>query len=120
MKIFFYMFDFVGPQNACIGLGQALLNRGHQVYFVTNARFSDKFSKYGIAQLFVHENEQRKAKDVDARKPVLDPVTEYCNNLIENHFFDNISPIEKMKAMKGVKFLEDVYWKNVDFEPQIS
>ncbi|KAJ6215925.1 hypothetical protein RDWZM_010425 [Blomia tropicalis] len=70
LKIFFHMLDLVGPQNACIGLGQVLLQRGHQVYFLTKSdnRIGEKFSKYGFTVIAVGDEKEKTKEEVEIER----------------------------------------------------
>ena len=92
-----------------------MLQRGHKVYFLINEKFTDKFSKYGIELRFLKEDESRSKPDEE-----VDPIKQFCNELIEHGFFDNVSSLEKLKNFKKFNFLEELYFKNHDFEPQLK
>ncbi|KAH9497176.1 hypothetical protein DERF_013180 [Dermatophagoides farinae] len=51
LKIFFMAVDGVGHINACIGLAQPLIKRGHEVIFLTNEFFSGTYEKFGFKEI---------------------------------------------------------------------
>lgn len=54
LKILFHSLDSTGHINACIGIGQTLIERGHQCYFIiTNEKYIGNFSKFGFKELLL-------------------------------------------------------------------
>ncbi|KAI2810601.1 hypothetical protein BLOT_001764 [Blomia tropicalis] len=111
MKIMFHMMDLVGPQNACIGLGQILIRRGHEVYFLGNEKFCPKFERYGFKLCPMRESESRVNLSEE------NPVKQFIQFMIDNGIFTYKPIIEKMQILAPKKN-GDIYAKCVDFQPQ--
>ncbi|UXI16442.1 hypothetical protein NH340_JMT02388 [Sarcoptes scabiei] len=113
MKIFIHLVDLVGPQNACIGLGQQLIRRGHSVYFLINGDFANKFSRFSKKFIILPLETPR----LEAEKNAVELNAE---NFSELGLFDPISPIMKVKKMFGSEFIQGSE-RNADFyESQIK
>lgn len=117
MKIFIHVMDLVGPQNACIGLGQQLVQRGHQVFFLVNESFVKKFQPYsnqfkiiGLKPVAEEKNEEEKN---------LAPIQILINSFVRMGLFDSIEPIEKIRRMIDSKFIRNLGANAEAFEPQI-
>ncbi|KAF7495897.1 UDP-glucuronosyltransferase 2B10 [Sarcoptes scabiei] len=113
MKIFIHLVDLVGPQNACIGLGQQLIRRGHSVYFLINGDFANKFSRFSKKFIILPLETPR----LEAEKNAVELNAE---NFSESGLFGPISPIMKVKKMFGSEFIQGL-GRNADFyESQIK
>ncbi|OTF77865.1 UDP-glucuronosyltransferase-like protein, partial [Euroglyphus maynei] len=101
LKIFIYTVDGVGHVNACIGLGQALLNRGHEVYFLCSLMFAGTLAKYGFKEIVFttkqHEEaniseEQKKVHPVQSAKMVV-------QKFRESGLLSHGRPIDKLNCL---------------------
>lgn len=63
LRAFFIVIDAVGHVNSCVGLGQALLRRGHEVIFFVNEIWRNKLDAYGFTLVYFrnsHNTDQQK------------------------------------------------------------
>ncbi|KAH9394143.1 hypothetical protein TYRP_021277 [Tyrophagus putrescentiae] len=118
MKVFIRVMDLVGPQNSCIGMGQALHSRGHQVHFLINEQLKGKFSRFAFVEHLLREDPDRVARK--AASTPLDPIEQICDSIIKVGLCENISSFEKMKRLVNVDFFEELYLHAAEFEPQIK
>lgn len=118
MKVFIRVMDLVGPRNSCIGMGQALLSRGHQVHFLINEQFKGKFVQFGFQEHLLKEDSERVARK--AASTSLDPIEQICDSIIQVGLCENITSFEKMKRLVNVDFFEELYFHAEEFEPQIK
>lgn len=117
MKIFIHVKDLIGPQNACIGLGQILLDRGHQVYFLINKIFAEKFASHS-SQFIICELEP-KLKEVED-KIQDDPIKSSTDNFIQLGLFSDMEPIDKINQLANTAFLNNLFIDAEHYEPQIK
>lgn len=107
LKILFMLNDFVGPQNACIGLAQTLANRGHRIYFCIEKEFADKFSSYDfdgkLCLLLLNsnesENEQKQLQTLDV----------YVEKILSYGFVSDKSALEKVCQMSKVNLVKTTF-----------
>ncbi|KAH9417279.1 UDP-glucuronosyltransferase 2A1 [Dermatophagoides pteronyssinus] len=118
MKIFIHVMDLVGPQNACIGLGQQLVQRGHQVIFLVNENFLKKFQPYSN-QFKILGLKPVADEEPDENEKNLQPIQILINSFIRMGLFDPIKPIEKIHRMIDSKFIRNLGANAEAFEPQI-
>lgn len=111
LKIVFHMMDLVGPQNACIGLGQVLLSRGHDVYFLGNEKFCPKFAHYGFKLLPLVESSDR------VNPAEENPVKQFIDFMLHNGIFTDKPVIEKL-AILVPKKNRNIFEKCIDFQEQ--
>ena len=109
LKILFYLTDFVGPQNACIGIGQAFLERGHEVCFLVDQQHKGKFAKYGFTEIMLNNE-----------NIVQTPLKELTKSIVTAGLFQNLSPLEKMKRIANTSFIDDQFNRAKAYEPQIK
>ena len=111
LKIFFYVFDLIGPQNTCIGYGQTLLKRGHDVRFLVNPKYSGNFARFGLKEhvlILAPEPEER------------DPVKEVCDLIVNYKLFDDVETIEVLRRTMSFDFYSAFYDAWRAFQPQIK
>ena len=115
LKIFFHMMDGVGPQNACIGLGQVLQARGHQVCFLTKTdnRMQGKLSNYGFTIFPLSASEDK--ADITEEQAIAEQKDE-VEQWKKGGMFENLTPLEKLKKMFGENNLFEEFM--VAFEQQ--
>lgn len=104
LKILFMLNDFVGPQNACIGLAQTLADRGHRIYFCIEKEFVGKFSSYGFDEkqcllLLNSENEQQKLPTLEV----------YVEKLLSYGFVSDKNAFEKVCQMSKVNLVKATF-----------
>ena len=104
LRIIFYTTELTGPQNACIGLGQTLQERGHDVYFFTTEESMPKYQKYGFKYL-----ELKNVDEKDAEPESKDSVKEYIKLMIEYGFLADHTPLEKLRSLDRMNFFEDTF-----------
>lgn len=110
LVVYLFCMDLVGPQNACIGIGQALKARGHRVYFLTRKQDADRFRKHGIECFEL----------VDETKPSEDAIKDFSKAILELGLLDDVSPMEKiLKMASNVVFMDNERDQCIGFEPQI-
>lgn len=111
LKIYCYVFDLIGPQNASIGFGQSLQKRGHDVQFMVNSQYKGHFAKFG----FIEHN-----LTAPPSPPDTDPVKETCDLILNYKLFDDVPPLEVLRRTVLTGFY-DAFFKNwVAFHPQIK
>lgn len=101
--------------NACIGLGQTLLKRGHEVIFVMNEALAGQFSKYGFGEIGL-----RKAS-ASGEASQQNPVKMMAENILRSGRLSNMSSLEKFKrALSGRNILDTVCNTLIEFDAQIE
>ncbi|KAI2797952.1 hypothetical protein BLOT_013861 [Blomia tropicalis] len=124
MKILFFAVDAAGHLNACVGLAQALVERGHKVKFLLNESFKGQFGKFGFDEMLLKPapmpNFEGKEKKTD--EPPVNPIKVMAEMLLKSGFLSSKTPLEKMKENKkfGDEFLTRIYDGLVHFNPQIE
>lgn len=113
LKVFFYVMDLVGPQNACIGLGQELIKRGHSVHFLISAE-SARMGRFNGQGFHVHP--LTKTNGIGDDKDIIRQASQEFN---DNGQFDDIEQIEKIKLFKDSNFFEVSYSTSLEYEHQI-
>ena len=96
LKIFVYAVDGIGHLNACVGVAQALAQRGHSITFLVNEGFKGQFEKYGFIEILLKKSAPP-TKDGEAPAKPENPVKEMANMLIKMNILGPKSPLEKMR-----------------------
>lgn len=106
-----------GHSNSCIGLGQALLRRGHKVIFLTSSAMSGQFAKLGFGEILLTSSAQ-----VDTSKPKAHPVAEFAQMILNTGLLSSKPPIEKLKChfIGANNFLEQICSYLTEFNGQIE
>ena len=112
-KIFIYSVDGVGHLNASIGLGQALLNRGHEIYFLCTLMFVDMIKKYGFKEIVLttkqHEqanNNNKSDADGEEEKKNAHPIQSIdmmIKTLQQVGILSDVRPIDKLKIFDSTR-----------------
>jgi UDP:flavonoid glycosyltransferase YjiC (YdhE family) len=90
LTILFAPIDAVGHVNACIGVAEALKERGHRVVFAINHSWNGKLKKYGFEEELIINPD---------RDPNEDPAKYWANFLQHMGAMMALSPMEKMMLM---------------------
>ena len=93
----------VGHVNACIGLAEVLLSRGHNIVFVVSKAYEGKLTPYGFQEEFIED----KIKGPDT-KPDMKPGQKGASQLLKTGFLQPSSSIEKMKMMANTPFFNEM------------
>ncbi|CAG2109691.1 unnamed protein product [Medioppia subpectinata] len=96
LTILFAPVEGVGHVNACIGLAEVLLSRGHKIVFVVNPSFVRKLSPFGFIEKIMTSEE------TNAKKPGEDG----AKSLIESGLLSNVTSYESMKIMQTITFFD--------------
>ncbi|KPM10603.1 hypothetical protein QR98_0091620 [Sarcoptes scabiei] len=56
LKIIIQSVDSIGHMMACIGLAQALKQRGHRVYFINSPSYAGSYEKFDMDEIIVGKN----------------------------------------------------------------
>ncbi|CAG2108284.1 unnamed protein product [Medioppia subpectinata] len=98
LTILFASDQGVGHVNACIGMAQVLLSRGHKIVFAVNQSYAGKLSPFGfIEEIFTSaKTSGQKPGENDAK----------C--VLESGILSNLTSSESMKLMHIFSFFEDL------------
>ncbi|KAH9423416.1 hypothetical protein DERP_003695 [Dermatophagoides pteronyssinus] len=108
--IIFMANDFVGPQNACIGLAQSLRQHGHRTYFCLRKEFfprflSNGFDEQDLLELKLATSTTTAAQNNDNKKSL-----EYLIEKIrEFGFVTDLTPLEKVRRIKQVNLVRTTF-----------
>ena len=88
------LIHFLFCQNACIGVGQELLKRGHKINFLVRSdkRTGENFSAYGFRVIELGTSEKVVKSADEAYKEELD----FFKSL---GIFEKLTPIDKLKKL---------------------
>jgi len=90
LTILFVPLDGVGHVNACIGVAEALKERGHQIVFAINESWRGRLKKYGFEEELLTDPN---------RDPNEDPAKYWAKFLTNMGVLMALSPIEKTKSV---------------------
>lgn len=95
LKIFFQACDGIGHINACIGLAQALANRGHRITFLNNRNFIGTFLKYGFDEIILDDGDDENNVDDRVKSHPIEsvPVTQ---SFVESGFLSAKSSYDQL------------------------
>lgn len=114
LNIFFHCLDGTGHLNACIGLGQALANRGHTVTFlITNLFKGQVTTSFGLREVILYDNS--KAKEEKEKSQNAHSIAE---ELFTSGLLGPGTPLEKMSTV--CNWLNIVYAETVAVNGQIE
>ena len=124
LKIFIYSADGVGHINACVGLGQAMVNRGHEVYFLCSLMFAGTLKKYGFHEIILttKQHEDLNINDEDKKIHPITSVKMMLDKFRETGLLSDSRPIEKLECFDSTR--EDsmgfhMYGATVEIHQQI-
>ncbi|OTF76552.1 hypothetical protein BLA29_004746 [Euroglyphus maynei] len=101
--ILFMANDFVGPQNACIGLAQSLRQRGHRTLFCLRQEFFNRFLANGFdKQDLLELTSSTTQKDDDSLQFLIEKVREFG-------FATGMTPLEKVRQIKQVNLVKTTF-----------
>lgn len=89
LEIYFHAVDVIGHINACVGMGQALADRGHHITFLTVPAFKDYYSKYGFEEIILPASPQPPDAGTE------DPVKAMSKQILDSGIITNKTPLEK-------------------------
>ncbi|CAG2121776.1 unnamed protein product, partial [Medioppia subpectinata] len=96
----------VGHVNACIGLAEVLLSRGHKIVFVIDQSFAGRLAPYG----FIEEVLPSDQKDQMPGEMV-------AKSLLDSGVISNVSPFESMKLSQEMPFMDIITAKKRANDP---
>ena len=122
LKIFIHAMDGSGHMNACVGVAQALVKRGHKVSFLLNAAFAGQFAKFGFDEVVLHRTPAEGNNDQknEERK---NPVKVFAKMIKEMGLLGPATPLERIKEKKKESdkvFSENLRQTTREFNPQIQ
>lgn len=125
LGIYVYAMDGTGHLNACVGLAQALFERGHRITFLLNAAFKGQFAKFGFEEILLFDRTPQTDKSDPSVKSVeesVNPVKQMAQMLLDSGVMNGLSSLEKLHAgEKGDSdFAEQQFHVSVQFNPQIE
>ncbi|CAG2102502.1 unnamed protein product [Medioppia subpectinata] len=96
LTILFIPIGAVGHVNACIGIAEPLIGKGHRVVFAVESKFETLLKSFGIEVIGLADDvmsgEDRPEADGNLAKHIAD-------RLMSSGMFSDLSPIEKMQKM---------------------
>ncbi|CAG2104069.1 unnamed protein product [Medioppia subpectinata] len=110
LTILFAPVEGVGHVNACIGLAEVLLSRGHKIVFVVNPSFAGKLSPFGFIEEIMTSEETNNKK----------PGEDGARSLIESGLLSNVTSYESMKIMQTITFFDKLVDTMRANEPQLK
>ena len=112
MKIMFVPTENVGHVNACIGLAEVLLSRGHNIVFVVSKAYQGKLADYGFQEEFL--GDKNKGSDI---KPDMKPGQKGASQLLNSGILQPSSSMDKMKMMVNGPFFNEMIENAIANEP---
>ncbi|KAH9400338.1 hypothetical protein TYRP_001903 [Tyrophagus putrescentiae] len=111
-----------GHINACVGLAEALVKRGHSVLFLLNSAHKGNFAKFGFDEYLLERAKSTSQNEPPSTEQV-NPVKVFAQIMIKSGMFSDKSPMERMRDLAGKKdesFVVKLYESTRDFNPQIQ
>ncbi|XP_054154041.1 NDP-glycosyltransferase YjiC-like [Oppia nitens] len=85
----------VGHVNACIALGQRLLDSGnYRVVFAVNEQWKGKLLVYGFEEIIAEVDKPDDSDDDDNNKKNSNPAKHFASRLLDTGLFEDKSPVE--------------------------
>ena len=114
LKIFFFAIDGIGHLNACVGMAQALAQRGHTITFLLNEGFKGQFAKYGFEEILLKKDPPSNGEvagsgadpagsDPAKLQPPVNPIKEMAKILLTMGLLGPKTPLEKMREQLAGK-----------------
>src|SRR5882724_1349359 len=96
----------VGHMNACIGLAEVLLSRGHKVVFIVDKSYEGKLVSYGFEEELLEPSEPLKPNDAQNGETPKNskPGEEAAGDLLNSGLLSGVSSVEKLKLMSKMPF----------------
>ncbi|CAG2109767.1 unnamed protein product [Medioppia subpectinata] len=109
LTILFAPVEGVGHVNACIGLAEVLLSRGHKIVFAIDQSFAGRLAPYGfIEEVFPsHQKDQM-------------PGEMFANHLLDSGLLSNVSSFESLKIWRDIPVMDVVFAKKRANEPTLK
>ncbi|CAG2118170.1 unnamed protein product, partial [Medioppia subpectinata] len=96
LTILFAPVPGVGHVNACIGLAEVLLSRGHKIVFAVDQSFAGKLLPFGFIEETVTSNEMKGEK-----------AGEYsATSILSSGVLSGVSTLKKLKIMQNLSIIE--------------
>lgn len=127
LKIYFFSMDGAGHLNACVGMAQPLVKRGHVVKFLLNETFAGQFEKFGFEEITLKRKPKVAPQDGSSAPTVekrnqKNPFKDIAEQLAKSGILDGKSPLERLKTSenKGPPgFMVEMTNTLADFDPQL-
>lgn len=97
LKIYIYVIEGVGHLMACLGLGQALAQRGHRVSYLFADKMAGQLAKFGFEEILLSSKEVNNNIEEKSLGEKENPLKKIGNLLLSTGFLGPASPIEKMR-----------------------
>ncbi|CAG2118653.1 unnamed protein product, partial [Medioppia subpectinata] len=110
LTILFAPMEGVGHVNACIGLAEVLLSRGHKVVFAVDQSYAGKLSPFGFIEEIITSEETKGKK----------PGEDIAIKLVASGLLSAKTSLESLKSMKSVPLMDVMLQKFKDNEPQLK
>lgn len=127
MKVFIHSVHAVGHAFACIGMGQAVVARGHQVVFLIEQDFIDRLAQFDFETVALKpapkdtKGDEQEVKEDDGPKE--HPLRGMAKKMIETGLLSNKSSYEKLLLFDSEdqeNFFEHIKKDAIAFNPQIE
>ena len=122
LKLMLHAMEGTGHLNACIGFGQILQQRGHEIVFAINETLVSKVESFGFRALPLKQVDENAEKKNDFKLSD-NPAKDFAQKLKDSGLFSNKTPIEKMQAFKDEDengFMNGLKKLCIAFNPQIQ
>lgn len=123
LKIYFFSLDGAGHLNACVGMAQPLMKRGHVVKFLLNETFAGQYGKYGFEEIILRQQPTEAGSASSEKADKKNPFKDIAEQVAKSGVMSAKSPLEKLKeqnASKPASFMAGVVDTLVWFDPQIE
>ncbi len=99
LTILFAPVDAVGHVNACIGIAEVLRDRGHRIVFAISDNWREKLKVFGFEEELI---------ELSKNGAIEDPAKFWAELCLKSgiNLFGPKSPLEKIKSMTSVGFLD--------------
>ena len=122
LKLMLHSLEGTGHLHACIGFGQILRQRGHEVIFAINEALVSKVETFGFRVLSLKQVDEN-AKEKNDFTFSENPAKDVGEKLKEAGLFSNKTPLEKMEFFNQDgedSFFHGIKKLSVAFNPQIE
>ncbi|CAG2118620.1 unnamed protein product, partial [Medioppia subpectinata] len=100
--------EAVGSVNACIGLAEVLLSRGHRIVFAVNQSFAGKLSPFGFIEEILNDETGKL------------PAENAAKSLLASGLLSDLTPEESMEMMCETPIFADLIDKMRANEPKLK
>lgn len=122
LKVMFHAMEGTGHFNACIGFGQILQKRGHEIIFAINETLVSKVESFGFRALPLKQIDENADKKEDYKLSE-NPAKDFAQKLKDAGLLSNKTALEKIAALKDDdddNFMEVLKKLCIVFNPQIE